>query len=149
MRALRFSLAAIVLLAVASGGCQPKPTTSGSTAAADSAHVADSLRTLAQLELGQHTFLAYCAMCHGNQGNGDGEVSSVLRSKGITVARLNDGQRMSALNEDQIAKIIAEGGAHTGRSNLMPAWGEMLGQEMVRSEERRVGKECRSRWSPY
>src|ERR1044072_6944471 len=135
MRALRFSLAAIVLLAVASGGCQPTPTTSRATAAspppAASAHVADSLRTLAQLELGQHTFLAYCAMCHGNQGNGDGEVSSVLRSKGITVARLNDGQRMSALNKDQIAKIIAEGGAHTGRSNLMPAWGEMLGQEMV------------------
>ena len=24
-----------------------------------------------------------------------------------------------------------------------------LGQEYVRSEERRVGKECRSRWSPY
>ena len=22
-------------------------------------------------------------------------------------------------------------------------------QDMVRSEERRVGKECRSRWSPY
>src|ERR1043166_989751 len=38
---------------------------------------------------------------------------------------------LSALNKDQIAKIIAEGGAHTGRSNLMPAWGEMLGQEMV------------------
>src|SRR3712207_8849525 len=24
-----------------------------------------------------------------------------------------------------------------------------VGQEIVRSEERRVGKECRSRWSPY
>ena len=23
------------------------------------------------------------------------------------------------------------------------------GSEVVRSEERRVGKECRSRWSPY
>ena len=24
-----------------------------------------------------------------------------------------------------------------------------LNEEMLRSEERRVGKECRSRWSPY
>src|SRR3990167_8328420 len=24
-----------------------------------------------------------------------------------------------------------------------------LGQHLIRSEERRVGKECRSRWSPY
>src|SRR2546421_10320989 len=27
--------------------------------------------------------------------------------------------------------------------------GALLGQPAVRSEERRVGKECRSRWSPY
>ena len=31
-------------------------------------------------------------------------------------------------------------------------WGilfEDLPEELIRSEERRVGKECRSRWSPY
>ena len=27
--------------------------------------------------------------------------------------------------------------------------GNRLRQQLVRSEERRVGKECRSRWSPY
>ena len=26
---------------------------------------------------------------------------------------------------------------------------EFIGTRQVRSEERRVGKECRSRWSPY
>ena len=26
---------------------------------------------------------------------------------------------------------------------------DMYGYEMIRSEERRVGKQCRSRWSPY
>ena len=26
---------------------------------------------------------------------------------------------------------------------------KVLVQEKIRSEERRVGKECRSRWSPY
>src|SRR2546430_17660398 len=31
----------------------------------------------------------------------------------------------------------------TGEHRLAPA------QEVARSEERRVGKECRSRWSPY
>ena len=32
------------------------------------------------------------------------------------------------------------------------SWGQVMGQFEVgfaRSEERRVGKECRSRWSPY
>src|SRR2546428_4511317 len=30
-----------------------------------------------------------------------------------------------------------------------PALGLIARQELQRSEERRVGKECRSRWSPY
>src|SRR5256886_9316130 len=34
----------------------------------------------------------------------------------------------------------------TGRR---PAYGAHLGIRLMRSEERRVGKECRSRWSPY
>ena len=30
------------------------------------------------------------------------------------------------------------------------AVGQVVGEDMaIRSEERRVGKECRSRWSPY
>ena len=32
------------------------------------------------------------------------------------------------------------------RSTIIP---DMLGHTIARSEERRVGKECRSRWSPY
>ena len=31
----------------------------------------------------------------------------------------------------------------------LPLFGMILGNSMTRSEERRVGKECRSRWSPY
>ena len=30
-----------------------------------------------------------------------------------------------------------------------PLWGSRLIEALCRSEERRVGKECRSRWSPY
>src|SRR5256885_5580756 len=30
-----------------------------------------------------------------------------------------------------------------------PGWGAELHLDRLRSEERRVGKECRSRWSPY
>ena len=39
-----------------------------------------------------------------------------------------------------------------GRLNLLSKegkWGEMTSLIDDRSEERRVGKECRSRWSPY
>ena len=34
-------------------------------------------------------------------------------------------------------------------SSLMTALARLTEKGFVRSEERRVGKECRSRWSPY
>ena len=64
-------------------------------------------------------------------------------------------QQIRSMNEDQGTRLL---------SNLENAWGlhekdflshQMLGYNQYisincfRSEERRVGKECRSRWSPY
>src|SRR2546430_8805180 len=48
--------------------------------------------------------------------------------------------RLSAA-EPQFVSLFTEDGAPKGW--LVRAWDD------VRSEERRVGKECRSRWSPY
>lgn len=131
MRAFRSLFVASILVVAAAAGCQPKTPATSASAAADSARVADSLRTLAQLELGQRTYLAYCAMCHGNSGNGDGEVAAVMQKQGVVVARLNDGERMNGLSREDLKKVIAQGGAHTGRSNLMPAWGDLLGPELI------------------
>ena len=39
--------------------------------------------------------------------------------------------------------------AHDGTTVLLPSDIAMQCTESERSEERRVGKECRSRWSPY
>src|SRR2546430_5667777 len=40
--------------------------------------------------------------------------------------------------------VIPTGLTHIGRGHFQP-----IAQTFRRSEERRVGKECRSRWSPY
>ena len=36
-------------------------------------------------------------------------------------------------------------------NHILPSFGDktLIEEQDVRSEERRVGKECRSRWSPY
>src|SRR3989442_15375379 len=50
-----------------------------------------------------------------------------------------------------VAEPIARG-AHGGLGSLLGLEQRHAGQDVVpgiRSEERRVGKECRSRWSPY
>ena len=55
-----------------------------------------------------------------------------------TIEYLHDVLRVNQINygidEAQLQKIIDE---------------EIYEQDVLRSEERRVGKECRSRWSPY
>src|ERR1035441_5546001 len=54
--------------------------------------------------------------------------------------------------------LVSNAGAHGGDQSilvfgkwaLLKAEGvEFLPANLIRSEERRVGKECRSRWSPY
>lgn len=79
----------------------------------------------------QQAYLAYCAMCHGPQGAGDGDVAASLRRSGITVPRLDDAATMDRVGRAGAYRIITEGGAHTGRSNIMPSWGSLVGPRLA------------------
>ena len=53
---------------------------------------------------------------------------------------------------DPHPRLLLEGdGVHAGQgfTALFPDGWHNITLEVSRSEERRVGKECRSRWSPY
>jgi mono/diheme cytochrome c family protein len=85
-------------------------------------------RTMAErLDSGQRTFLSSCAMCHGTGGAGDGPLAEALAKEGGAIpARLNDAARLAQLGRAGVHRVIVNGGGHTSRSNLMPAWGERL-----------------------
>ena len=54
------------------------------------------------------------------------------------------------MNIDKIVDAVKMGVAMAGGTPIVfPAIAVCDGIAMGRSEERRVGKECRSRWSPY
>ena len=57
------------------------------------------------------------------------------------------------LNKEQCQTGFAVGDIYLGKvRKIMPGLNAAfvnIGHEKDRSEERRVGKECRSRWSPY
>lgn len=104
--------------------CQSKPPATSQTAAAP----ADTTG----LTQGHQVFLADCAMCHGVWGEGDGPLAAEMRQQsGVGPAQLNDRARLDELGRDEIVRIIKEGGAHTHRSNLMPAWGNRLDPKVI------------------
>jgi len=63
-----------------------------------------------------------------------------LESKKVTKDMLNDVATISANNDRDLGKIISDAYNKVGDNGIVT---------IERSEERRVGKECRSRWSPY
>ena len=48
-----------------------------------------------------------------------------------------------------LAALTVTGDGDGSSDVLAIVWGTTIGLALARSEERRVGKECRSRWSPY
>jgi cbb3-type cytochrome c oxidase subunit III len=128
MRTIRNALLAMSALSLL-GACQPA-TNTATDAAAEKAK-ADSLRVAAAVEAGAPVFLQHCAACHGNGGNGDGEVATQIAKQGVKVARLNDLDRMSKLSREELLTVVRKGGAHSGRSGFMPAWADSLDEKQL------------------
>ena len=65
-------------------------------------------------------------------------------------ANLADGSKVVVGRDDQTPSAdLAPRKRRSSRDAQGPKDGERRGKKGERSEERRVGKECRSRWSPY
>jgi len=104
----------------------------GMLAFAASAMRAATAPSAAKLARGERAYLGYCAMCHGDNGGGDGPLAAdLVKQAAATPLRLDDATRLQALGPAGLRKVIREGGAHTGRSNMMPAWGERLGPQVI------------------
>lgn len=133
--AIRMLLAAALMLGAAAflASCQPK--TAEQSAAADSTYKPSAPPAPVIVNVaGKQAYLAYCAMCHGDRGSGDGPLATELaKLGGAAPINIADASRLEALGRAGLARVIERGGAHTGRSNLMPAWGEALEPAVVDS----------------
>jgi len=100
----------------------PEALAPGPEAAAGGAMLGDAQK-------GKVIYDTYCVACHGPQGKGDGPAAASLTKK---PANHSDGNYMNPLPNEELFKVVKEGGASIGKSNLMPAWGATLQDDQVK-----------------
>ena len=67
---------------------------------------------------------------------------------GISAESVNEKAKQGGQGEEKLSSCFCCGG-DTGKSGSIRPLLIADADQIIRSEERRVGKECRSRWSPY
>ncbi len=129
-----------LLCATTVAGCMKKQDgTKQDDVAADTTRMADSsAQTLAaqpekalsyEESQGALLFGKYCAVCHGDDGKGDGFNAFNLDPH---PRDFSDSTYMKALSDDQIVQTISGGGRSINKSPLMPAYGWTLGKQQIR-----------------
>ena len=83
----------------------------------------------ADVARGKATYNELCAKCHGPSGKGDGKEAATLATK---PKDLSDCQRMSGFTDDQLFKVIKQGGAAGGLSKDMPPYADALEDDEIR-----------------
>src|ERR1019366_2894800 len=80
-------------------------------------------------EAAADNYKAYCVQCHGMEGNGKGVN---IRDMSVQPRDHTDAKAMSARSDDQLFKVIKEGGTSISKSILMPNWDGVLNDEEIR-----------------
>ena len=79
------------------------------------------------LSRGRDVFLGRCAVCHGNEGRGDGPLAPTIANP--PVGNLTDDEWKHGDRPDQVAAVIAKGVAGT----RMEGWGRTLDPDDLRA----------------
>jgi cytochrome c oxidase cbb3-type subunit 3 len=90
-------------------------------------------------ERAEDNYKTYCTQCHGIQGNGKG---INIRDMSVQPRDHTDAKAMSSRSDQDLAKVIKEGGIAINKSVLMPPWGDVLSDEEVDDLVRYLRKLC-------
>lgn len=93
-----------------------------------------------ELAKAHENYQSYCQKCHGEQGKGDGPGAAMLKPKPRDFA---DCANMQKRSDDELVKVISEGGESIGMSADMQPWGGTLSEAEIRSLVKFVRSFCK------
>lgn len=73
-------------------------------------------------------YRTYCTQCHGVHGNGKG---INVRDMSVQPRDHTDAKEMSTRSDEDIYKVIKDGGVAINKSVLMPPWADVFSDEEI------------------
>jgi len=94
-------------------------------------------------ETAADNYKTYCVQCHGMEGNGKG---INIRDMSVIPRDHTDVKSMSARSDDELFKVIKEGGMSVNKSNLMPPWGATFTDEEIKDLVQHLRMLCKCKY---
>lgn len=95
--------------------------------------------TASTAEKAADNYRTYCTQCHGMEGNGKG---INVRDMSVQPRDHTDSKEMSARSDEDLYKVIKDGGVAINKSVLMPPWGDILSDEEIRGMVAHLREMC-------
>lgn len=94
-------------------------------------------------ETAPDNYRTYCVQCHGSQGDGKG---INIRDMSVQPRDHTDAKAMSGRTDDELFKVVKEGGLSIDKSVLMPPWGDTLSDSEIREMVQHLRVLCKCRY---
>jgi cytochrome c oxidase cbb3-type subunit III len=104
------------------------------------------LAVSAQAQAGEtaaDNYKTYCVQCHGMEGNGKG---INVRDMSVVPRDHTDAKSMSARSDDDLFKVIKEGGVSINKSILMPTWGSTFSDDEIKDLVQHLRMLCKCKY---
>jgi cytochrome c oxidase cbb3-type subunit III len=94
-------------------------------------------------ETAADNYKTYCVQCHGMEGNGKGVN---IRDMSVQPRDHTDAKAMSTRSDEELFKVIKEGGTSISKSILMPPWGATFSDEEIRDLVQHLRNLCKCKY---
>lgn len=134
---IRLMIAGVFILS-----CNREPSSTSANQESSVKPQAAAMKT--PVETGQELFQSYCVLCHGENGEGTGSMSEMLKTAPANLTTIKS-RRNGVFPDDEIYKIIdGREKVASHMSGEMPVWGKTLMNAEKLSSEKEMQDEIKA-----